>query len=59
MRGWKEWYDEHGEEIELESWDDVWQVFAQMSADEEEAVREFNENAPLPCRELPKDELPF
>ncbi len=39
----------------------------QMSADEEEAVREFNQDfpvggadpSPAPDRELPKDELPF
>jgi hypothetical protein len=59
MNGWKEWFDLHGEDEELESWDDVWQMVAQMSADEEE----FNEgtDTPQPAkeRELPHDDLPF
>lgn len=54
MRGWKEWYDEQWDEP-----DQVWRTEPQMTADEEEAMREFNEGIPLPPPLPPKGELPF
>ena len=57
MTGWKEWYDQHGEDNQLESWDDVWQIVAQMSANEEE--EESNGTTPTPILDPPKDDLPF
>jgi hypothetical protein len=53
MRGWKEWYDEQE--------DGVWE----LSPEEEEAVRAFNEETPLTNDDKEerkgwsKDELPF
>lgn len=57
MRGWKEWYDEQWDEPDNE--DQVWRTEPQMTADEEEAMRGFNEGIPLPPPLPPKGELPF
>lgn len=69
MHGWKEWYDEQWDgDIDWDAPDDreeVWRELAQMSPEEEEAMREFNEETPLPDddkeqgRGWTKDELPF
>lgn len=63
MRGWKEWFDEQCFDPEEE---EIVRELAQMSLEEEWAVREFNEGQPIPCadkeeppRAWTKDELPF
>jgi hypothetical protein len=63
-RSYKDMFDEFGydpNDPPPDDADEVWREMAQLSADEEEAVREFNAGTePVqPDRELPPDDLPF